>query len=249
MAQALGLQTCRVQCTNELLPSDLLGYVSWDSASQSPRLVKGPIFTELLMVDELNRAPSKTQSALLEAMEERQVTLDGQTHPLPVHFAVIATQNPREQVGVYSLPESQLDRFSVCISMPAHSRDSHMELLRSSDRGESLVHKFAAMLRGQSLPQAKAAVQSVHVSDSVLTYLLNVTEALEVSLGRNLAIRFRKQLLGLCKAYAFLQSRDFVIPDDLPKVMAAALRHRLHGLSKNELDALLMGTFQKVQCP
>jgi MoxR-like ATPase len=249
MAQALSLQTSRVQCTNELLPSDLLGYVSWDSVSQTSRLVKGPIFTELLMVDELNRAPSKTQSALLEAMEERQVTLDGQTHPLSRHFAVIATQNPREQVGVYSLPESQLDRFSVCISMPAHSRDSLMELLRSSDSGESVLQKLSDMMRGQPLPQAKTAVQSVHVSDSVLAYLLNLTEALELVLSRNLAIRFRKQLLGLCKAYAFLQSRDFVIPDDLPKVMAASLRHRLQGMSKDELDELLAGAFQKVRCP
>jgi MoxR-like ATPase len=226
-----------------------LGYTGFDPRNQTTRLVKGPIFTELLLVDELNRAPSKTQSALLEAMEEGQVTLDGISHALPKHFRVIATQNPREQVGVYSLPESQLDRFAMCISMPNYTQDDFMALMRETDDVRALSQSLRALLRNIAFDQACLQAQRVHVKDPVLAYMLQLVQAIEEELAANLAIRFRKQLLSLAKAHAFLHGRSYMVPDDLKPLLAPSLRHRLITLELTELEDLLARVLSKVPCP
>jgi MoxR-like ATPase len=239
----------RVQCTNELLPSDLLGFNMFNAARQAMVFQPGPVFSQVLLVDELNRAPSKTQSALLQAMEEGEVTIDGVTHPLPRPFCVIATQNPREHVGVYALPESQLDRFSICISMPRPSRDDYQRLL--VEGSESATNQPPVNLRGLSAEEAMAEVARVELSPRLIAYALDLVEAIEVDAGLDLAIRYRKQLLSLVQATAFLEGRAFAIPDDLQAVFPASLRHRLAStqLGLAEQGQVIRACLAKVKCP
>ena len=249
LARAFGLSTQRVQCTNELLPSDLLGFNIFNAAQQAMVFQPGPVFSQVLLVDELNRAPSKTQSALLQAMEEGQVTIDGVTHSLPTPFCVIATQNPREQVGVYSLPESQLDRFMVCVEMPRPSQGEFAAMLGRGEPLDPFSQEGAGLLGGGDIESITAHVRSVEVSDVFMNYMLTLVAHIEARADQYLATRYRKQLLRLAQASAVLAQRRFVAPEDLQAVLYPTLRHRLVSMAPSERERFVRSCLNEVPCP
>jgi len=228
LAQVLGLSWQRVQFTSDLLPADILGVAVFDRAAQKFEFRPGPVFTQLLLADEVNRASPRTQSALLEAMEERQVSVDGVTHPLPEPFFVVATQNPQEQLGTYALPESQLDRFLMRIELgypdPRHER----ALLAQPDRRELLARARPAMdATGLLALQQQAA--AVHVAEPVIDYvqkLVGATRA-RADLKLGLSPRAAQGLVRAARAWALLAGRDAVLPDDVQAVWPAVAMHRL----------------------
>jgi MoxR-like ATPase len=228
LAQVLGLSWQRVQFTSDLLPADIIGVSVFDRATQRFEFRRGPVFTQLLLADEVNRASPRTQSALLEAMEERQVSVDGVTHPLPEPFFVVATQNPHEQLGTYALPESQLDRFLMRIELgypdPRHERT----LLAQPDRRELLARAPAAMDAAQLLALQQQAA-AVYVSEPLVDYVqqlvANTRARADLKLG--LSPRAAQGLVRAARAWALLAGRDAVLPDDVQAVWPAVALHRL----------------------
>jgi len=233
LAKTFGLQYTKVACTNDLLPSDLLGLSIWDSSAQQMRFTAGPIFAQLLLADELNRAPSKTQSALLEAMEERQVTVDGETRALPQPFFVIATQNPLDQVGVSPLPESQLDRFMMRLTLGFPDADAEIALLRGGDRRGDAT-RLGAVITADALLRLQALIEQVHVADPILRYIQQLLAASRTGATRPLSPRAGLALLRAARAEALQTGRDHVLPDDVQAVWAAVVGHRL-GASHDSL--------------
>lgn len=225
LAAALGLDFQRVQCTNDLLPADITGLSVFNRETGTFVLREGPVFTQLLLADELNRAPSKTQSALLQAMEERAVTMDRETRPLPRPFLVIATQNPAEQIGTFDLPESQLDRFSLSmeIGRPDHAVQADI-LAGAQDRAAAPV---TAVMTADDLLGMQDMVRRLGAAPAVIDYALRLADAMEGRAPVSLSVRFRAQLLRLAQAHAVINGRDFVAPDDLQAMILPALRHRL----------------------
>lgn len=228
LAKSFGLQYNKLPCTNDLLPSDLLGLSVWDAAAQSMRYTPGPIFTQLLLADELNRAPSKTQSALLEAMEEQQVSVDGESRALPHPFFVIATQNPMDQVGVSPLPESQLDRFMMRLTLGFPSAEAELQLLRGGDR-RSNASTLTPILSPEALVAMQAVAQRIHASEPVLQYLQQLLAGSRVGATRALSPRAGLAVLRAARAHALQAGRDHVLPDDVQAVWAAVVSHRLGG--------------------
>ena len=227
LAQLLGLSFNRVQFTNDMLPADILGMSIYDQSTQSFEFRKGAIFTQLLLADEINRSSPKTQSALLEAMEERQVTQDGYSYPLPEHFFVIATQNPMQQAGVYPLPESQLDRFLMCLSLGYPSPAAERELLRGQDRRE-LLASLDAVLDTQAVLLARQGVQQVYVADVVLDYLQRLVAKTRISQEyHGLSPRGVLSLQRAAQAHAYVSGHQEVSPEDIQAVFAAVTDHRL----------------------
>ncbi|WP_227674586.1 AAA family ATPase [Psychrobacter jeotgali] len=227
LAQLLGLSFSRVQFTNDMLPADILGMSVYDPAKLSFEFRKGPIFTQLLLADEINRCSPKTQSALLEAMEERQVTQDGQTYLLPKPFFVIATQNPLQQSGVYPLPESQLDRFLMCLSLGYPSPAAERALLQGQDRRELLL-ELDAVLDTQAVLLAQQGVQQVYVAEVVLDYLQQLVAKTRVSQEyHGLSPRGMLSLQRAAQAYAYVSGHLEVTPEDIQAVFAAVTDHRL----------------------
>lgn len=227
LAQLLGLSFNRVQFTNDMLPADILGMSIYNQSMQSFEFRKGPIFTQLLLADEINRSSPKTQSALLEAMEEGQVTQDGQTYRLPKPFFVIATQNPMQQVGVYPLPESQLDRFLMCLSLGYPSPAAERALLRGQDRRE-LLASLEASLNSQAVLLARQGVQQVYVADVVLDYLQRLVAKTRVSQEyHGLSPRGVLSLQRAAQAHAYVSGHQEVTPEDIQAVFAAVTDHRL----------------------
>ncbi len=228
LAVSLGLRFSRVQFTADLMPSDLAGVSVWDRGREGFVFHPGPIFTQVLLADEINRAGPKTQSALLEAMEEHQVSVDNETRALPSPFFVIATQNPAEQVGTYPLPESQLDRFLMCITLGYPDRAAERALLAGHDRREAISSLQPVMQPGD-VQAVQQAVQRVHASDALLDYLQALVEATRS--GRwfveGLSPRAAIGVLRAAKARALLAGRDYVAPDDLQAILPQALGHRL----------------------
>jgi MoxR-like ATPase len=228
LAQVLGLAWQRVQFTSDLLPADILGVSVFDRATQKFEFRQGPVFTQLLLADEVNRASPRTQSALLEAMEERQVSIDGITHPLPEPFFVVATQNPHEQLGTYALPESQLDRFLMRIELgypdPRHER----ALLAQTDRRELLARTRPAM-DGAQLMELQQAATRVHVAEPLLDYVQKLVAATRAraDLRLGLSPRAAQGLVRAARAWALLDARDAVLPDDVQAVWASVAQHRL----------------------
>lgn len=227
LAQLLGLSFSRVQFTNDMLPADILGMSIYDQSKQQFEFRPGPIFTQLLLADEINRSSPKTQSALLEAMEERQVTQDGQSYPLPQPFFVIATQNPLQQAGVYPLPESQLDRFLLCLSLGYPSPAAERELLKGQDRRE-LLKELPAVLDTQAVLLAQQGVKQVYVADVVLDYLQRlVAKTRSSSEYHGLSPRGVLSLQRAAQAYAYVSGHMEVTPEDIQAVFAAVTDHRL----------------------
>jgi MoxR-like ATPase len=228
-AQALSMQFTRIQFTPDLMPSDVTGSSIWNQRYSEFEFRPGPIFTNLLLGDEINRAPPKTQAALLEAMQERQVTIEGVTHPLGPPFLVIATQNPIEYEGTYPLPEAQLDRFLLRTAFGYPARDDEVAVLdRRVERGEDEADLRPVVDR-ETLLEMQAAIEDVHVADSVRGYCVDVVAATRASQSAAVGASPRGSLalLKLARGRAALSGRDYVLPDDVKAIAVAALAHRL----------------------
>jgi len=228
LAQVLGLSWQRVQFTSDLLPADILGVAVFDRATQRFEYRRGPVFTQLLLADEVNRASPRTQSALLEAMEERQVSIDGVAHELPAPFFVVATQNPHEQLGTYALPESQLDRFLMRIELGYPERGEERVLLQEGARRRRGVD-VPPVMTAEAVLRLQGDVAQVHVADALLDYVQDLVAASrrgeEIRLG--LSPRAGQGLVQAARAWALLRGATFVTPDDVQNVWPAVAAHRL----------------------
>jgi MoxR-like ATPase len=228
LARAFGLQFSRVQFTADLMPSDLSGVSVWERGKESFVFHPGPIFAQVLLADEINRASPKTQSALLEAMEERQVTVEGETRALPSPFFVIATQNPHDQLGTFALPESQLDRFLMRISLGYPDRAAERDLFAGGDRRE-MVDRLGNTLSPIELQALQQQVLQVHAADPLLDYVQDLVAATRS--GRwflqGLSPRAGIAVIRAAKAQALLSGRDYVAPDDVQAILPQTVAHRL----------------------
>jgi len=224
LSRILGGSFQRVQGTNDLLPSDLLGVHLWDAKEESFRFQPGPVFCHVLLLDELNRIGPKTQSAMLEAMVEGQVTLDRSTHKLPEPFFVIATQNPLDHAGTFPLPESQLDRFSCTIHLGYPDRVAERRIL-TGEAGAERLDTLSPVLDLEGWRQAREAVRVVKVAEAVLDYVERMVERIRAG-GGFCSSRAAKHWLALAQAEAWLQDRDFVTPDDLQGTLSDTMAHR-----------------------
>ena len=228
-AQVLTLRFTRIQFTPDLMPSDVTGSSIWNQRDADFEFRPGPIFTNLLLADEINRAPPKTQAALLEAMQERQVTIEGRTHPLEPPFLVIGTQNPIEYEGTYPLPEAQLDRFLLRTAFGYPDRDAEVEVLARRIERESDDVSLRPLVDRETLLAMQAAIEQVHVADSVREYCVDVVAATRASQSTAVGASPRGSLalLKLARCRAALRGRDYVVPDDVKAVGVPALAHRL----------------------
>ncbi len=228
MAATLGLDFQRIQFTSDLLPSDIVGVSIYDTGTRRFQFHQGPVFTHVLLADEINRAPPRTQSALLEAMAERQVSMDGHTHVLPEPFFVLATQNPLDLAGTYPLPDSQLDRFLLRLSLGYPDHDAERALLEGRDRRDLIKHA-SALLGAEDVLRLRAAAQKVRASEALLDYLHALVarsrhhDGVRVGLSPRAGIA----LLRAARAYALMSGRLHVLPDDVQALFAAVAGHRL----------------------
>jgi MoxR-like ATPase len=228
LAKVMGLTYKRIQFTNDLLPADVLGFSMYDKAAGSLIFHPGPIFSQVVLADEINRASPRTQSALLEAMEERQVSIEGETRPLPKPFFVIATQNPIEQGGTYPLPESQLDRFLMRIRLGYPDPRAERELLEGEDR-RALTDRLATFLSDEDLQELQQAVEEITTSPALLDYVQRLLEQSRRMPGLvyGLSPRAGLGLVRAAKAWALMNGRSHVLPDDIQAVFPAVAEHRL----------------------
>ncbi len=252
LARLLGLAFARIQFTSDLLPADIIGVSIFEREQGAFRFVPGPIFSQLLLADEINRASPKTQSALLEAMEEGQITADGQTRALPQPFFVIATQNPSHQIGTFPLPESQLDRFLMRIELGYPDRQAERALLSGAANrpGDPALGK---LLDAEQLPALQAAVRQVHVAAPLIDYLQALLEATRhhPDFQHGLSPRAGLGLLAAARAWAWLDGRTMVLPDDVQAVLPAVARHRLRSLRDGQAASAadLAALLQQVAIP
>ncbi len=228
LARTFGLQFSRVQFTADLMPSDLSGVSIYERGKESFVFHPGPLFAQVLLADEINRASPKTQSALLEAMEEKQVTVDGETRPLPSPFFVIATQNPHDQLGTYLLPESQLDRFLMRISLGYPDRAAERELLAGHDRRD-MVDALPSLLNAAELQTLQHQVLDIHAAAPLLDYVQDLIVATRSGQWflQGLSPRAGIAVVRAAKAQALLSGRDYVAPDDVQAILAQTVAHRL----------------------
>ncbi len=247
LSKCLGLNFRRIQCTSDMLPGDILGVSVFERKSSSFIFHPGPIFSQVLLADEINRATPKTQSALLEAMEERQVTVEGKTRPLELPFFVIATQNPIEQSGTFPLPESQLDRFLMRIDLGYPDRLAEKQLLKQGETKSTLA-SLQPMLTTEDVLRLQTRVAGVHVSDALLDYVQDLLDFTRNSSDFyvGLSPRAGLNLLMAAKSRAFLNARDYALPEDLQRVMPWVIGHRLRSrdegleFSRERLMEMLM---------
>lgn len=239
LARSFGLQFARVQFTADLMPADLVGLSIYERGREGFVFHPGPVFAQVLLADEINRASPKTQSALLEAMEEKQVTVEGETRPLPEPFFVIATQNPQDQLGTYALPESQLDRFHMRLSLGYPDRAAERALLKGEDRRE-LLDRLPPVLTPAELARLQQQVLAVHAADPVLDYLQDLVNATRSGrwFVQGLSPRAALAVMRAAKAQAFLQGRDYVAPDDIAAILPQTTAHRLVPVSDAGRGAL-----------
>ncbi|MCA3214581.1 MAG: MoxR family ATPase [Burkholderiales bacterium] len=233
IALSLGLPFRRLQFTSDLLPSDVIGVSVYDRSTNQFVFHPGPIFSEVLLADEINRASPKTQSALLEAMEESQVSVDGMARPLPQPFFVIATQNPLHQVGTFPLPESQLDRFLMCISLGYPDRAAERALLAGESRRD-MLKTLRPVAKPADLVSAQLAVKAVFTSGALLDYVQALLAHTRASgrFAEGLSPRAGLALLQAARAWAWFDGRDHVIPEDIQNVLPAVAGHRLHAVQR-----------------
>ena len=244
LAAALDLTTTRIQFTADLMPGDITGSLIYDTSTGRFEFREGPVFTNLLLGDEINRTPPKTQSALLEAMEERQVSVEGQPRMLPDPFCVIATQNPVEYEGTYPLPEAQLDRFLVKVTMPLPDRDTEVRILAAHAGGfdprDLAAAGVSAVASADDLAAATGAVRSMHVDPAILAYIVELARSTRsapaVSLG--VSPRGATALLATSRAWAWLSGREFVTPDDVQALARPTFRHRISLRPEAELEGV-----------
>ncbi|PKO86183.1 MAG: AAA family ATPase [Betaproteobacteria bacterium HGW-Betaproteobacteria-12] len=248
LARLLGLQFSRIQFTSDLLPADITGVSIFDREKSEFRFLPGPVFSQLILADEINRATPKTQSALLEAMEEGQVTAEGETRPLPHPFFVIATQNPAHQIGTFPLPESQLDRFLMRLELGYPDRAAERRLLASGGQRE-LLGRLTPLLAASALPGLQHEVAAIHAAGPLIDYVQALIEASRQNpaFQHGLSPRAGLGLLAAARAWAWLAGRDMVLPDDVQAVLPAVARHRLRSAqgsghaSREDIAALIRG--------
>ena len=260
LASALGLDFGRVQFTPDLMPADITGGSIFDFKGGTFRLQKGPIFCQLLLADEINRAPPKTQAALLEAMQERQATIDGETHALDPGFFVVATQNPIDQEGTYPLPEAQLDRFLLRVEVGYPSPDTELEVYRRFRSGDLPVNgappALAPVVDAAGARALRESLSAIHIEDGVLSYVQELIAATRAAprLVWGASPRAGLALLRVGRAWAAMEGRDFVIPDDIKRMAHPVLTHRLLPTADAELDGwnarrVLDGLLEQVAVP
>jgi len=260
LSRALSLDTKRVQFTPDLMPGDITGSLVYDAKVGAFEFREGPVFTNILLADEINRTPPKTQSALLEAMEERQVSVDGETRPLPVPFMVAATMNPIEYEGTYTLPEAQLDRFLLKLVLDVPERDVETEVLRRHSEGFSPRDLAAAgvtpVLGPAEIAAAQQSVGKVGASADVIGYTVDLARATRQSPSVKLGVspRGSTALLAAAKAWAWLNAVDSITPDHIQAMALPVLRHRIQLRPEAELegisaDSILRSIIQQVQVP
>lgn len=249
LAKLLGLQYQRIQFTSDILPADIVGSSIYDITKQQFSFHYGPIFKQMILADEINRSTPKAQSALLEAMEEHQVTVEGTTYALPEPFFVIATQNPSHQIGTFPLPESQLDRFLMRIELGYPNHQAERELLTGQSR-YALIDKLETQLPPQMLLTMQKAVQDIHVSAALLDYLQALIDYSRQSPDYHcgLSPRAGLALLTAAKAWAFMQRRDSVLPEDVQTVLPSVAGHRLRAGSANSV-AIVAPLLEQVAIP
>ena len=228
LARSFGLVFSRVQFTSDLMPSDLIGVSVYERGSERFVFHPGPVFAQVLLADEINRASPRTQSALLEAMEERQVSAEGETRPLPSPFFVIATQNPQDQLGTYALPESQLDRFHMRLSLGYPDRAAERGLILGEDRRQ-LLTQLPAVIGPAELAGLQREVQKMHLADPVIDYIQDLVAATRSGrwFQQGLSPRAALALVRAAQAEAYLNGRDYVAPDDVATVMPQTVAHRV----------------------
>ena len=260
LARSLDVGFRRIQLAPDLMPSDITGNVVYEVATGDFRFRPGPVFTNLLLADEINRTPPKTQASLLEAMEERQVTIEGESHALPQPFLVVATQNPVEFEGTYPLPEAQLDRFLLKLSVGYPSREDERIVLRMHDEGRD-PHDLASLgvqpvVGPEVLREASQRTHDVEVADAVMDYILDLAAETRRSPSLTLGVspRAAAMLLVATKAWAFLSGRTFVTPDDVKALVKPAWRHRVVLRPEVELegataDSVVDGVIERVPVP
>jgi MoxR-like ATPase len=235
LAQVFGLDFNRIQFTSDLLPADVLGVSVYDRNTSSFKFHHGPIFTNVLLADEINRATPKTQSALLEAMEEYQVSIDGNTYPLPSPFFVIATQNPKHHIGTFLLPESQLDRFLMCITLGYPDQTSERILLKN-EGGRAIAEMLKPVCNIEILLKLQAETLQIHVSDTVLDYLQALLNYSRTRFETGLSPRAGLGLKQCAQAWALCEGRDYLIPEDIQAVLPSIVSHRLQ--SSNNISVV-----------
>jgi MoxR-like ATPase len=244
LAASLAVETKRLQFTPDLMPGDVTGSLVYDSRSAEFSFRAGPVFTNLLLADEINRTPPKTQASLLEAMEERQVTVEGEPRPLPDPFIVIATQNPIEYEGTYPLPEAQLDRFLLKLTVPLPTREEEFRILNNHHRGFDPRDLAGAgvipVATAEDLALGRAAVRGVQAASEVLAYVVDLCRATRQSPSLSLGAspRGATALLATAKAWAWLSGRDYVTPDDVKALARPTLRHRVAVRPEAELEGV-----------
>jgi len=236
LARCFGLNFARIQATSDLLPSDITGVSIYNKKTGEFEFRSGPIFNNIVLVDEINRATPKTQSALLEAMGERQVTIEGKTYKLPQPFFVIATQNPIELYGTFPLPEAQLDRFIMKISIGYPPREAEKEILKGGSKREEL-HNITPLFSKNELIEIQNQVKNIYVSDKITDYILNIVEATRKSkyFYAGLSTRGALAIVSTAKANAYLNKRDYVIPEDIKELIPYVVTHRV--IFKEEYEA------------
>jgi MoxR-like ATPase len=260
LARAVQGGSARIQFTPDLMPSDVMGHAVYDPKTESFRIRKGPVFTNLLLADEINRAPAKTQSALLEVMQEQQVTIEGRSFPAGAPFMVLATQNPLEQEGTYPLPEAQLDRFLLKVAMDFPQETEELDLVRlvtSGSAGDRLqVEAVAPVATTADVLELQGATALVRVDDQVLAYAVRITRATRAWTGFSVGASPRGSiaLVRAARGRALLDGRDFATPDDVKALALPALRHRVAPAPESEIegttcDQLLTAMLERVPAP
>jgi MoxR-like ATPase len=251
-ARSVGGTFQRVQGTADLLPSDITGSGVWEPEQRAFRFVPGPVFAHVLLVDELNRLPPRTQSAFLEAMEEAAVTVDGARHALPDPFFVVATQNPREQFGTFPLPEGQVDRFAIALRLGALHPVAERQVVREQLAGPT-VDRLEPVIGPEELAALRDRTRSLHVADPVLDYALGLVQAtrLDGRVAHGASPRAALALVRCAQARALLAGRDFVVPDDVSALAGPALAHRLllHGGNRDAAEALVAEIVARAPVP
>ncbi|MBQ3714267.1 MAG: MoxR family ATPase [Fibrobacter sp.] len=253
LAAAIGADFARIQFTPDLLPADVTGGAVFKANTGEFEIRKGPVFTQVLLADEINRASPRTQSALLEAMEERQVSLEGQRYKLPELFMVLATENPVEFHGVFPLPEAQMDRFLVRISVGYPTAETELEILRAHRNGRP-IDSLTAVTTPEAILKARSEVQKIHIDEALERYVISLVQATRNDGGVRLAAspRAGMNLVRMAQACAFVDGRDFVNPDDIQRVFFPVMEHRVFAKDTGNPEAskkILQGILKQVAVP
>ncbi len=253
LAAAIGADFARIQFTPDLLPADVTGGAVFKANTGEFEIKKGPVFTQVLLADEINRASPRTQSALLEAMEERQVSLEGERYKLPELFMVLATENPVEFHGVFPLPEAQMDRFMVRISVGYPSAETELEILRAH-RSSRPIDTLKAVTNPEEILKARATVRCIHIDEALERYVISLVQVTRNDGGVRLAASPRAglNLVRMAQACAYVNGRDFVNPDDIQRIFFPVMEHRVFAKDSGDPDAskkILQGILKQVNVP